>query len=187
MKTVACILIVCLYPLGAHAQIIKSIIPDYGKVQFAGSIGFISAGLGYEFLKNRINTEVLYGNVPGAFGGPLEIATVRIIYNPFTVNITKSVLVTPIMVSGFVTYHFGDQFYVKLPAKYYKDYYGWSSAIRYHVGLGSMVAYKNKNSGHGLALYYELNTNEIYLKSYRTNNTLTLGDIISLGIGVKIY
>jgi hypothetical protein len=186
MKTFAGILILCLCCSGTHAQKTKSFIPDYGKIQYAGSIGFLSAGLGYEFCKNKINTEILYGYVPAAKGGPLDITTLRLIYNPFTFNITQSVFVTPLNLSGFVTYHFGEQFFVN-PPPYHNDYYKWSSAIRYHAGFGSMVAYKSKNSGHGFALYYEFNTNDLYIKSLRANSTLSFGDILSLGMGVKIY
>jgi hypothetical protein len=188
MKALAGIFItLCLYCSTANAQRIKSLIPAYAKVQYAGSIGFISLGLGYGFLKNRINTEIMYGYVPATKGGPLDIATFRLICNPFAFNLTQSISLIPINISGFVSYHFGDQFYVKLPQQYYRDYYKWSSAIRYHAGFGSMVAYKSKHNGHGFAVYYEFNTNDLYVKSLRANSTLNLGDILSLGMGVKIY
>jgi hypothetical protein len=172
---------------GIYAQRLRALLPDYGKAQFAGSIGFVSAGAGYEFLNNHVNAELLYGYVPAHYGGPLNIATGRIILNPVNLRITPSVSLTLLNLSGFVTYHFGDQFYVKLPSYYYEGYYKWSSAIRYHVGFGSMVSYKSTKSGHGFALYYELTTNDLYIKSLRANSSLTFEDILSLGVGVKIY
>jgi hypothetical protein len=188
MKVLSGILIIlCMCCSTTKAQRIQDAAPWYLKVQYAGSIGFLSAGLGYGFFKNRISTEIIYGFVPETKGGPLDIATVRMIYNPFTIRITPSVSITPLTVSGFVTYHFGEEFYIKLPQQYYSEYYKWSSAIRYHAGFGSILSYHGKNSGHGFAFYYELNTNDLYVKSLRANSTLSIYDILSLGIGIKMY
>jgi hypothetical protein len=186
MKPLIVIWILVLCTSVASAQS-SGLIPDYLKIQYAGSIGFISAGPGYSFCKTRINTDFMYGYVPYSKGGPLRIVIFRLITNPVVIHINKSLSFVPISVSGFVTYHFGDQFFVRLPSYYPEEYYRWSSAVRYHAGIGSLLAYKNKTSGHGLALYYEFNTNDLYLKSMRANASIRLWDILSLGIGIKVY
>jgi hypothetical protein len=170
-----------------HAQWANGLLPDYAKIQHAGSIGFMSAGAGYEFFNDKLEAELLYGHVPGRFGGPLDIVTARLVFNPVIISVSPSVSVVPLNFSGFVTYHFGDQFWIKLPSYYYEGYYKWSSAIRYHAGFGTMISYRHPQSGHGCALYYELNSNDLYLKSLKANSTLNLADVLSLGVGVKIY
>lgn len=35
--------------------------PDYAKIQFAGSIGFLSTGFGYHCFKDKLYSELPYG------------------------------------------------------------------------------------------------------------------------------
>jgi hypothetical protein len=180
--------IVLLFCIGeCLAQHTNNFLPDYIKVQHAGSIGFMSIGTGYDLFRNRVEAEVLYGYVPARFGGPLNIATFRLVLNPLRIRVNETVSVNLLKFSGFITYHFGEKFYAKLPSYYPEGYYGWSSAIRYHAGFGSDIAYRSPKSGHGFSLYYEFNTNDLYLKSLKANSELNMGDILSLGVGVKLY
>jgi hypothetical protein len=39
--------------------------PDHFVVQYAGNIGLFSAGPGYSYFNDRVNTEIMYGIVPG--------------------------------------------------------------------------------------------------------------------------
>lgn len=41
-------------------------VPDYVKTQFAGNIGLISVGAGYQLFNKVVYTELLYGFVPKA-------------------------------------------------------------------------------------------------------------------------
>ncbi|MEI9808825.1 MAG: hypothetical protein WDO16_13705 [Bacteroidota bacterium] len=45
------------------------LIPQHIKLQFAGSIGFLSAGFGYESPNKRFQGDFFYGYVPESVGG----------------------------------------------------------------------------------------------------------------------
>jgi hypothetical protein len=44
-------------------------VPHWGQFQFAGNIGFLSAGAGYTFWRQRLQASLLYGYLPRSVGG----------------------------------------------------------------------------------------------------------------------
>ena len=71
------------YPISLPAQknrLVKALIPDHGTLQFAGGIGFLSGGIGYDSKTKRIQTDILYGYVPQKLGG----VTIHSITGKFT-------------------------------------------------------------------------------------------------------
>ena len=48
-------------------------VPDYVKIQFAGNIGLISVGIGYDFFDSIWLSELLYGFVPASVSEAKQI------------------------------------------------------------------------------------------------------------------
>ena len=65
--------------------------PDFAKIQFAGHIGFLSPGVGYQFINNNLNTELLYGYLPSSISetNALHQIALKITYRFIKLNTNK--------------------------------------------------------------------------------------------------
>ena len=169
----------------------KALVPDQIGVQYAGSIGFMSLGLGYNLFKEKSTLSFHYGYVPEIKGGELHIGAIKFDYKPFAIPIGKKLIFHPINPALFVSYTFGKQFGLKFDRdQYEKGYYFWSPALREHIALSSELKILGDKSSKikSVSLYTEANTNDLYLISWFENRTSTpIQDIFHLGFGVKMY
>lgn len=176
------------------AQFPQGLIPKSALSQYAGSIGFFSAGVGYELFKNeRGSLDFMYGFVPKNRGGRLHIATVKFAYRPFEVRLNDWAKLYPVNPGAFLSYHFGPRFDFQWDKDTYeKGYYWWSTALRPHISLGTEVKIDTRKVApalkiKSLSVYSEFNTNELYLVSYYQNaGTLSVTDIFKLGFGLRV-
>lgn len=176
------------------AQSFKFLIPDGAIVQYAGSIGYFSGGVGYELFGNkRGNLDLLYGFVPGSKGGVLNIATAKFGYKPWSVKVKDWGKFYPFNPAIFATYTFHKDLSFKFPSgQYAHDYYYWSEALRPHLAFSSEIELDAKkllkNTGiRAVGLYIEANTNDFYVINYFQNmSALTVTDIFQLGIGMRV-
>lgn len=160
------------------------------KLQFAGSIGFISPAVGVSWAKDKIESDLFFGYLPKKVGGEhIVMLTLKNTYTPFSIEPKNSKLtIYPLSIGGFLNYTFGNQYETFWPDYYPTGYYWWDSAIRLGFFLGGSVAIPVKNkSFDSISGYYELGTNDLYLISYVQNlKYFEPYDILNLAIGVKI-
>lgn len=193
-RTVMAILLLTLTNKKAHAQSFKFLIPDEAIVQFAGSIGYVSAGVGYELFKNkRGNLDLLYGFVPGNKGGVLNIATMKFAYKPWMIKIKDWAKIYPVNPGVFVSYTFHEELSYRFSTDQYpKGYYFWSEALRPHLSISNEVELNARKLLKGSAIkaisvYSELNTNDYYLINYfQSMSALNPSDIFALGLGLRL-
>ncbi len=171
----------------AQEKFLRKISPQHGKVQFAGGIGFISAGVGYGNPKRNLEADVFYGYVPKQFGGiAMHSLTGKLSYHPFRPGKVLNLQVQPFTVGLQGTYTFGKQYFLYSPDNYPYNYYGFPTAL--HAGFfvgGNVSTTFNKKTLRGVGIYYELGTNDVELKSYLANSSIPLRDIVNLAIGIK--
>jgi len=174
------------YPISLPAQknrLVKALIPDHGTLQFAGGIGFLSGGIGYDSKTKRIQTDILYGYVPQKLGG----VTIHSITGKFTWIAVSSKLKNNIRVDWLSTgllinYVFGKQYFFLSPDKYPLKYYGLPTAA--HVGIFAGGGLRYKRAG----VYYELGTTDRDLASYVGNiKAIPFFDIVNIGVGAKYF
>ncbi|PJJ52833.1 hypothetical protein [Hymenobacter chitinivorans] len=164
--------------------------PRHLVLQTAGGLGMVSAGAGYTYAQDKIDTDILLGYVPKKFAGStLTLASAKFIYSPFTVRISDKWQVKPVSVGAYFSYTHGT-LNDEERGQYTKDYYWWSSDTRYGPLAGGRVTYARPAKANGrprtVSVYYDLSTNDLYLQSYVTNTKgLSLGQILVLGLGVK--
>ncbi|WP_432710888.1 hypothetical protein [Pedobacter sp.] len=178
-----------------HAQFSKVLIPQDVTLQHAGSNGFMSAGFGYNFFKNkRGHLDLGYGFVPEKRGGELHILSLKFNYRPWEIHITDGIKLYPANPGAFVTYHLGPQFDFYWDKDTYEDgYYWWSTALRPHLSLSTEFNFDMKklfktDKIKNISVYSEFNTNELYLVSYFQNaGTLNLTEIFKLGVGIRVH
>jgi hypothetical protein len=194
MKTITYLILMLSFSVSLKAQIeppekIISYVPDFAVVQYAGSIGFASAGVGYDIFKNNIRIDLLLGYVPAFTGSEhLETFTLKLTGSRGKISVNPRLLIHPLTYGTYFSYTFGRDFSSELPSWYPKGYYWWSEAIRVNIFLGGNVEINSDRlrSGSHLAPYYEIGTNEIKLISYAQNTgSLSFWSILHAGVGVR--
>jgi hypothetical protein len=180
--------VVSFYSL-AQEKFRNALLPDHIVFQYAGSIGFMSAGGGYSIFKNKAGLDLLYGYVPKFTGSkPIHSLTLKFTANPWKVSVNEKINWYPLTTGVYFCYTFGSEYTSKLPAWYPDGYYWWSEAIRANLFIGGAVSASVGQDGRRLSGYYEVGTNELKLASYAQNRAgLKLTDILHLGVGMKYH
>lgn len=180
----------CSSGLMAQGRFVKAIIPDQAIIQYAGSIGYLSAGIGYNFFKEKSTLSFHYGYVPKNKGGELNIAALKFDYKPFAIKIGDQLVFHPVNPVAFVSYTFGQQFGFEFDSQVYEDgYYWWSPALRQHLGITSELKILGDGSSKikSISLYAEANTNDLYaINWYHDIKGIPFTDIFRLGFGIKM-
>lgn len=168
------------------------LIPNQTKLQYAGSIGLISASAGWHYGHNHHTWEsdLFIGYLPryntrrSRLTGALKQS-----YIPFRININEHFDIEPLTCGIFLSTIFGEEFWGNQPSKYPKHYYGFSTKVRANLFVGQRLRFpipdEKRRRSNSITLYYELSTSELYLISYCTNRFLTMSDILSLAFGLK--
>lgn len=165
----------------------KKLLPHFAALQYAGSIGFASAGFGYHFFNKKLNTSLHYGYVPRTKGGELHILSVKLLYNTASINLSDKLEFDPFAAGLMVSYHFGSQFSTHWPGHYPEGYYWWRTSIRPHLNMQSALTQKlNNKLVTSVTFYIDLNISELYLVSYLQNyRSLTLRETVKVGYGIR--
>jgi hypothetical protein len=166
--------------------------PKHLVLQTGGGLGMVAAGAGYEFAKNRLETDVLIGYVPKKYAGStLSLASLKFMYSPFRLPIGDKVQVLPLTVGAYFSYTHGT-INDELKGQYSSDYYWFSTDTRYGLLAGSRITFLGPavaatGQPRKLSFYYELGSNDLYMASYITNRNggLGLGQLLTLVLGVK--
>jgi hypothetical protein len=169
----------------------KWYVPDFLALQYAGSIGFLSAGAGYDIFRHKANVDVLVGYLPASIGGEtLETITLKFTAAPVKVKITPKVTAYPFTIGTYFCYTPGSRYSSDLPSWYPSGYYWWSEAIRVNLFIGGNVRFASDpiKQGSKASFYYEVGTNEIKMVSYIQNRSaLNIWSILHAGIGVRYH
>lgn len=157
------------------------IVPHHIKLQYAGSIGFISAGFGYKSKNEKIHGDFFYGYVPAKAGGiDIHSITAKFTWLPVSKIIKDDVKLDLLTAGILVNYAFGKRYHLFSRTRYTFVYYGFPTAAHLAAFIGGSVSRKK------FGLYYEIGTTDRDLMSYITN-TRAIGffEIINIGIGAS--
>ena len=166
-------------------------IPDYMKLQYAGGIGFMSAGVGYTFFKNKLDVTMFYGYVPKSFSvEDLHSISLQLTAKFLKYKINNNIELLPLNIGWYAHHTFGSEFWIAPPDKYSKGYYWWSPGRNAGVFIGGELKTKlfaNDTPASGTAFYFRIGSRGLYIASKAGNSTIPITDIIELGFGVAIY
>lgn len=166
------------------------LIPQYQKIQYAGSMGLLSLGIGWDYgKKSQWETDLFLGYLP-RFDGDRGYFTMTLKENyiPWNVAMKEERLkFDPFTASIYVNKIFGDDFWRREPDKYPNGYYGLATNLRFHLAFGQRLQFKIKPIGlaQKLTLFYEFSTSDLYIISYFTNKFLRFSDIFHFSLGIK--
>ncbi len=167
----------------------KRLVPDFVTTQYAGSIGFVSVGAGYDVFNKRSMLSLHYGYVPMGKGGPLNILATKFLFRTGTVALSRRTTLEPLSAGVMISYHFGSEFRSRWPGHRYPDgYYWWRTSLKAHVNTQTSLTYKLKSDKfESITGFIDLNVTELYLVSYLQNTrSLSITDILKIGYGVRL-
>jgi hypothetical protein len=162
--------------------------PDYIKIQYAGNIGFISFGQGYQWWKQKAQTDILYGYVPEFIGNAtIHTFTIKNTFRLYEFSIKNRYNLSPVL--GFsVSLEPGQNSYARIPDKFPDGYYSTNNIYAcINLGLKLNITPKKQYYFSTVEPYFELNT----LADYVYYNILAQEDreniILSFALGVNLY
>lgn len=173
----------------------EKLIPDYHKLQYAGSMGFLSVGTGWAYGKhNNWETEILLGFVPRYRTEDISLtATLKQNYIPFHLDLDKKRpgkwVLAPLTASIYFNKIFGEHFWTELPERYPEKYYVLATNLRFNISVGQSITYQlspNKYAKKSISFFYEVCTNDCYMIEAIQDRTIGLKEILSLSLGIKI-
>ncbi|MBC5772904.1 hypothetical protein H8S95_02425 [Pontibacter sp. KCTC 32443] len=162
--------------------------PDAAVLQFAGNMGMLAVGPGYDFAKRRIGVDLLYGYVPEFDADEAEhLLTLKGTYKPWEIKRKRNFTVIPVQLGLGLSYYFNDKYPLSWDDKFPKGYYWWSPKVRLLGFAGATVTRDLHNSDvKKIGLYSELGTYDLLVTSWYKDENLTLWEIMNISIGARV-
>lgn len=171
----------------------NKLIPSYSKIQYAGSMGVVSIGPGWDYGKNnQWETDLMLGIIPKYSTNKTKVTlTLKQNFIPWNVHLGgKGFSLDPLACGLYLNTVFGHEFWTKEPGRYPKGYYGFSTRLRFNIYLGQRVTYQippqKRSFIKAISAYYEVSSSDLYIISAATNSYLKPKDYLHLSLGVKL-
>lgn len=172
----------------------NKLIPRYAKIQYAGSMGFISIGTGWDYGKNKQwETDFIIGYVPKytTSDGKLTF-TLKQNFIPWRHklgNRNKGFTFEPLACGAYINTLFGHNYWTREPDRNSNGYYTFATKLRFNIYIGQRITYripeKNRRFDRSITFFYELSSNDIYMVQGIQNDYLKLKDCVHLSFGLK--
>jgi len=165
----------------------SELLPDEVKLQFAGNIGFLAAGIGYETFGGKLNSDLLIGYLP-EYIGKAEVLTIAQ-KNTFNFRNFKYKPIRRLnVIAGFsINVESGKNAFLRLPDYYPGGYYS-TNAITF--GLFTGLKYNGKYSSNSkikqIEYFAEVGTLATYVYYAIYNEDYFEEDIYSLALGMNL-
>ena len=154
------------------------LIPTQFIMQYAGNMGLMSIGIGWDYGKHKQwETNLMFGYLPkiSSHRGKLTM-TLKENYLPW---------------SMYINTVFGSEFWDNQPSRYPDKYYEpLNTKIRLNVFLGQritkIIPANKRKFLKSISAFYEVSACDLYLRLLFMEKKVTLGDILCLSVGVKM-
>lgn len=169
----------------------SKLIPTHTKIQYAGGMGLLSFGAGWDYGKNnQWETDVFFGFLPKYSTSKTKITfTLKQNFIPWNKDLGKNFSIDPLACGLYINTIFDGDFWVSEPDKYLSGYYSFSTKMRFNIYVGQRITYRipeNKRFfAKSITAFYELSTNDLYMVSAFTNKYLKPDDYLRLSFGLK--
>ncbi|MDH6308436.1 hypothetical protein M2451_000747 [Dysgonomonas sp. PFB1-18] len=169
----------------------SKLIPTHTKIQYAGGMGLLSFGAGWDYGKNnQWETDVFLGFLPKYSTSKTKITfTLKQNFIPWNKKLGKNFSLDPLACGLYINTIFDGDFWVSEPDKYPNDYYSFSTKMRFNIYVGQRITYKipedKRFFAKSITAFYELSTNDLYMASAFTNKYLKPDDYLRLSFGLK--
>lgn len=169
----------------------KRLIPEYSKIQYAGSMGMLSVGTGWLYGKKHWETDILAGYTPTDSRRPdLFTLTLKQNYIPWWINLSEVVSIEPVVTGLYLNAIVNDRnLWASNPSRYPKNYYWHSNRYKLNIFLGQRLKFNlqaNRSPIKSISAFYEISACDLYLIKAVTNKYLKPKDYISLSLGIRL-
>ncbi|MDO4462842.1 MAG: hypothetical protein Q4C30_10210 [Bacteroidia bacterium] len=179
----------------------NALLPDCFRFQVAGSVGLVNLGLGWHYGKNdRWETDFMFGFVPsGHKEDALVTFTLRETMVPWRLmpfghtkdDNSPHFTIEPLTYGIFFNTILKEDYWTKEPKRYPgRYYYRFSTKVRCHLFVGQRYGIhipKDKRwMFKEVDFVWELSTADMYAIAMVQNQCVTMKDIMSLSLGVKL-
>lgn len=166
------------------------LIPKYSKLQYAGSMGLLSAGAGWEYGKKRWETDLLVGYAPTeSYRQDLFTMTLKQNYTPWRLKTSTVFSIEPLTTGFYINAILNDKnLWGTSPGRYPDGYYMHSNRFKFHIYIGQGVKYDIKKINlpiKTVSAFYEVSTFDLYLLNIFKGSYLKPNDYISLSFGLR--
>jgi hypothetical protein len=163
-------------------------VPDFVRAQYAGQAGWLSFGSGYSWWHRRVELSANYGYVPLLVADRrVHILSLRNAVSPGGLRLGGGLELDPLVAGTAANVSLGNRYQLFLPEAQ-RDYY-WPDALYFWFFAGTQLAWlpPGPRAFRGISVQAEAGTINQYLKSYRENREVDLGDILSLSLSAQLY
>ena len=164
--------------------------PQMITLQYAGDIGMISTGVGWAYGKSsQWETHLLFGFTPHRYEySHYWTFTLRETFAPWKLRLSGKLAVRPLTVSLSLSSTLHGDFWMSEPDRYPSGYYGFSSRMRFHIGVGQRLNWfiprEKRFLSSSVSVYYEISSCDLYIRQKFLNSSIPLKDILVIGVGV---
>jgi hypothetical protein len=170
---------------------LKKFLPDYIKIQYGGGIGFVSTGVGYTFLNDKLDVTMFYSYIPYMISEDnLHSISLQLTSKLLNYKIFKTAEILPLNMGFFMHHTFGNNYWIKQPEHYPDNYYWWAPGRNAGIFLGGELKTRllsDITPASGTAFYFRVGSRLLYLASMAGNSEINLPEVIELGFGIAIY
>jgi hypothetical protein len=152
---------------------------DYFRVQYAGNIGLVAAGLGREFSR-RFSADINLGYLSKEINGARVFTlSLRPAWDLFDFGVGE--MNTELYLGAAINYSIGRKIYGKIPDYYPQDYY-WPNAFHFNPFAGVRLGSERSR----IKLFAELGTVEYMIWFAWKNRHISIPDILNLALGFTV-
>lgn len=170
-------------------------IPKFWVTQFAGDVGMVSTGMGFQNKTQKRNYIFSVGYLPKRFlDKKNDLFTFNSIfqYQPIFLQFEEiNVKVTPLVFGIGASISMGKQFTKYHDSNYPQGYYWWPTNFRIIISLGHSTCLQlnsyAKQPFKAIELYSQLTTNDLAIYSYSENTIVKAKHIFHFAFGTKLY
>lgn len=122
----------------------ERLLPTHVKAQYAGGMGFLSAGYGWDYgRKCRWETDMMIGVLPKAYSDRTHMTfTLKQNYIPWSIRCGERFAVEPLSCGIYMNFISGEDFWIREPDRYPGDqYYNFTSRLRFHLYVGQRFTF----------------------------------------------
>lgn len=167
------------------------LIPTHIKLQYAGGMGLLSAGIGWDYGRHgQWETDLLFGFIAKHSSRRAKMTmTLKQNFIPWSISLGRGFSLEPLTTGIYFNTVFGGEFWNRQPERYPSGYYTFSTRIRTHVFIGQRLRFDIPDSRRhffkSIALFYELSSSDFYIITAVRNHSLHPADYLRLSFGLK--
>lgn len=176
-----------------HREHWAQLIPTQLVMQYAGNMGLMSIGIGWDYGRHKQwETNLMFGYLPKADSDRSKLTmTLKQNFLPWSMYLKHGWMLEPLSCGLYLNTVFGSEFWGNQPSRYPDKYYEpLNTEVRINVFLGQritkLVPANKRKFLKSITAFYEVSTCDLYMRLAVMENKVSLWDILCLSVGLKM-